>query len=177
MVFAPSSISYYLHYSVTFHFIERKSIIHCTNVDGCLLGLYDMGEDGGEELYILFQWMPHCQALGVKRKENRSFSNTHMHTDCILIILFPVCMSFFLCRSLVSKSWHRSSNYPKAQKAHIHIQLTCECLTYRSRILPSVYLLLTSSFQMHCQLSGSTMKWCQSKTQKFCTETFSAPIL
>lgn len=32
---SSASIGYYLHYSVTFHFIERKSIIHCTNVDGC----------------------------------------------------------------------------------------------------------------------------------------------
>ncbi len=131
-------------------------------------GLYDMGEDGGEQLYILFQWMPHYQALGSnEKKRKRSFSNTHMHTDCILIILFPVCMSFFLCRSLASKSWHRSSNKPKAQKAHIHIQLTC--FTYSSRILQSVSLLLKSWFQMHCQHPGSTCNWCRIKHKKFCT--------
>lgn len=114
---------------------------------------------------------------GQTKRKPFVLKHTHayrLHIDHLVSSMYEF---FFLCRSLVSKSWHRSSNYPKAQKAHIHIQLTCECLTYRSRILPSVYLLLTSSFQMHCQLSGSTMKWCQSKTQKFCTETFSAPIL
>lgn len=33
---------------------------------------------------------------GVKQKEKDVFSNTHMHTDCILITLFPACVSFFL---------------------------------------------------------------------------------
>lgn len=123
MVFAPSSIGYYLHYSVTFHFIERKSIIHCTNIDGCFQASMIWGRTGGEHLYMLFQWMPHYQALGVKRKRKPLFSNTPMHTDCILIILFLMFL-FFNVGAGPQRADTAVSDKPKALKAHIHIQLS-----------------------------------------------------
>lgn len=91
MVLAQSSICYYLHYSLTFHFIERKSIIHCTHVDGCFQASMIQGGQG-------VRWTTvHIVSVDATRsgsgENKRSFSNTHMHTDCILIILFPVCMS------------------------------------------------------------------------------------
>lgn len=46
MVFTPSSIGYYLHYSVIVHFIERKSIIHCINIDGCFQASMKWGGQG-----------------------------------------------------------------------------------------------------------------------------------
>ena len=86
----------------------------------------------------MFQGRPHYQALGVKHKK-KNISDTHMHTDCILIVLFPVCMNccvgfFFVCVFFKSSPEPRLKeltpqfkNKPKAQKAHIHIHLTSEC--------------------------------------------------
>ena len=120
--------------------------------------LYDTGVGGSEWLYILFQWMPHYQALGVKRKK-KNISDTHMHTGCILIVLFPICMNcclflfFFLFffsfffRSLASKSWRRSSKTnPKLRKLIFTFSSRLSVLTYSGRILQRVSLLLKGRF-------------------------------
>lgn len=98
MVFTPSSIGYYLHYSVIVHFIERKSIIHCINIDGCFQasmkwgGQGKRGGGGGSEQLYKFQWMPHYQALG--SKEKKSLKHTHalrLHIDCIVSCMYEPC--------------------------------------------------------------------------------------
>lgn len=132
-------------------------------------GLYDMEgrTKGGEQLYKLFQWMPHYQALGSNEKETIFLQHTHTHTDCILIILFPVCMSLsrflFMQEPSLKKLTSQVKQTQKVRKLIFTFSITCECLTYSSRILQSVSLLLVGLFQMQWQLSGLTFNWCQIK--------------
>lgn len=110
--------------------------------------------------------MPHYQALGSKEKR-QSFSNIHTHTDCILIILFPVCMSLsrflFMQEPCLKELTSQVKQTQKVRKPIFTFSITCECLTYSSRILQSMLLFFKGLFQMRCQLSGSTCNWCQIK--------------
>lgn len=163
MVFAPSSIGYYLHYSVTFHFIERKSIIHCTNVDGCFqASMIRRGEDGGwSTVHIVVSGCHTIRLWGVnreKKKRKRSLSNTHMHTDCILIILFPVWMSFFLCRNLCLKevTAQFKTNPKSSESSYSHSANVCVCVFHvtAAEYCKVCLFWLKVRFQMHHQLSG-----------------------
>lgn len=138
MVFAPSSIGYYLHYSVTFHFIERKSIIHCTNVDGCFqASMIRRGEDGGwSTVHIVVSGCHTIRLWGVnreKKKKKKAFALKHTHAYRLHIDHLVSRMNEFFSYVgiFVSKRWRRSSKQTqKAQKAHIHIQLTCVCVCF-----------------------------------------------
>lgn len=173
MVSAPSSIGYYLHYSVTFHFIERKSIIHCTNVDGCFQASMTWGRMGVNNCTYCFRGCHTIRLWGQRKNKTSTLKHTHvyrLHIDHLVSRMYEVIFFifyFFKRRSLALKSWRRSSNEPKAQKAHIHIRLPCEWLTYSSRTLQSVSLLFKGPFQMHRQLLGSTCNWCRIKHKKF----------
>lgn len=170
MFFAPSSIGYYLHYSLTFHFIERKSIIHCTHIDGCFQAsmIWRGGRGGGEWTTVqIVSVDATLSGSGVERKETVFLKRTHTHTDCILIILFPVCMSLsrflFMQEPRLKELTSQVKQTQKVRKFIFTFSITCECLTYGSGILQSVSLLLKGLFQMRCQLSGLTYNWCQIK--------------
>lgn len=160
MVFTPSSIGYYLHYSVIVHFIERKSIIHCINIDGCFQASMKWGGQGkggwGEQLYK-FQWMPHYQALGSKEKKSLK------HT-CIKIAYWLYC--FLYVWALSHRADIAVQTNPKDQRAHIHIQLTCECLTYSSRILQKCFIFALRFLSNALSALGIDMEFMPDKTEK-----------
>lgn len=133
------SIGYYLHYSFTFHFIERKIHFPLYQCLWMFSGHTDMRKwEWGEQLYMLFQYMPQYQALGSNKKNVQ----THMHTDCILIILYE----FLVWRSLVSKELTsqfkhtQSSESSYSHSSNVRVfdveqQNIAKCFTFARRFL------------------------------------------
>lgn len=81
MVFTPSSIGYYLHYSVIVHFIERKSIIHCINIDGCFQASMKwggQGKGGAVEVNNCTNFSG-CHTIRLWGQKKKKVLNTHMH--------------------------------------------------------------------------------------------------
>lgn len=136
-------------------------------------GLYDTGRMGVNNCTYCFSG---CHTIRLWGQMKRRKKKPQTHT-CIQIAYWSSCFPYVwvFYRSLLTKSWHRSSNKPKAQKADIHIQLMCECLTYSSRILPSVSLLLEGSFKTLCQLNASTWNWCPIKHKESVLRPSSPP--
>lgn len=71
---------------------------------------YGGEEGGGEQLYILFQWMPHYQALGVKQTKKyniRPQTHTHAYRLHIDLRVSHVCVCefflFFICVSCLKE--------------------------------------------------------------------------
>lgn len=118
MVFAPSYIGCYVHYSVTFHFIERKSIIHCTNTDGCFQASMTRGRRGVNTCIYCFSG---CHTSGAKTKE-KTFVLKHTHAYRLHI--GHLVSHMYVLGARPHRADTAVSDKPKAQKAHIHIQLS-----------------------------------------------------
>lgn len=118
MVFTPSSIGYYLHYSLIFHFIERKSIIHCINIDGCFQASMKQGGWGwgGVNNCTYFSG---CHTIRLWGQKKKKVLNTHayrLHIDCIVSCTYEL---------LIGALSHRADIAVQTNpKDHVHIQLT-----------------------------------------------------
>lgn len=98
MVSAPSSIGYYLHYSVTFHFIERKSIIHCTNVDGCFQASMTRGRTGANNCTYCFRGCHTIRLWGSEKNKRSTLKHTHvyrLHIDHLVSCMYDFYFFIF----------------------------------------------------------------------------------
>lgn len=121
-------------------------------------GLYDTGKDGGWTLVHIVSVDATLSGSGGQTKEKTFvLKHTHayrLHIDHLVSHVFL----FFNVGAGPQRADTAVSDKPKALKTHIHIQLS---IWWTAAEYCNVCLFcFKGSFQMHCQLSGSTWKCC-----------------